>query len=152
MKKMKTKTNPYFTKSVDGKRSFSRDRRKKGVSPVIGVILMVAATIVIAAVVLAMLGGFTAPTRQYVVTATATSNATGTGIAVTYQGGPDANLVTNVRAVGENPVGTESIVDFGNTVGNSTVFAGTAGAGNDHIVVNASFSDNSNQVILDTWI
>jgi len=35
---------------------------KKGVSPVIGVILMVAATIVIAAVVIAMLGGFTAPT------------------------------------------------------------------------------------------
>ena len=37
-------------------------RGKKGVSPVIGVILMVAATIVIAAVVMAMLGGFTPPT------------------------------------------------------------------------------------------
>jgi len=140
MKKMKNENKA-------SKIRVGKDRRKKGVSPVIGVILMVAATIVIAAVVLAMLGGFTAPTRQYVVTATATSNATGTGIAVTYQGGPDANLVSNVRATD----GTTN-VDLSNVVGNSTVFAGTAGAGNDHIVVNASFSDNSNQVILDTWI
>jgi len=36
-------------------------RDKKGVSPVIGVILMVAATIVIAAVVITMLGSFKAP-------------------------------------------------------------------------------------------
>ena len=35
---------------------------EKGVSPVIGVILMVAATIVVAAVVMAMIGGFTPPT------------------------------------------------------------------------------------------
>jgi len=39
----------------------SRSRSKRGVSPVIGVILMVAATIVIAGVVMAMLGGFTPP-------------------------------------------------------------------------------------------
>ena len=42
-----------------------RNRRKmdeKGVSPVIGVILMVAATIVIAAVVMTMIVGFTPPT------------------------------------------------------------------------------------------
>jgi flagellin-like protein len=40
---------------------------KKGVSPVIGVILMVAATIVIAGVVMAMLGGFKAPASSKVV-------------------------------------------------------------------------------------
>jgi flagellin-like protein len=150
MKKMKTKTNPYFTKSVDGKRSFSRDRRKRGVSPVIGVILMVAATIVIAAVVLAMLGGFTAPKRQYVVTATATSDSSGTKIAVTYQGGPDAALVDNVRATNGTAAGT---VNLGAVVGNSTTFLGaTPGTANDHVVVNASFTDGSNQVILDTWV
>ncbi len=36
---------------------------KKGVSPVVGVILMVAATIVIAAIVMGFLGGFKAPKR-----------------------------------------------------------------------------------------
>ena len=46
-------------------RKIVRNRRKmdeRGVSPVIGVILMVAATIVVAAVVMAMIGGFTPPT------------------------------------------------------------------------------------------
>ena len=44
------------------RRSRSRSRSKRGVSPVIGVILMVAATIVIAGVVMGMLGGFKTPT------------------------------------------------------------------------------------------
>ena len=55
-------------------RKIVRNRRKmdeKGVSPVIGVILMVAATIVIAAVVLGMLGGFGPPKKTYMVTASA---------------------------------------------------------------------------------
>ena len=46
---------------VRSSRSNSRSRSKRGVSPVIGVILMVAATIVIAGVVMGMLGGFKAP-------------------------------------------------------------------------------------------
>nr|MCR5853438.1 type IV pilin [Methanophagales archaeon] len=59
-------------------RKIVRNRRKmdeKGVSPVIGVILMVAATIVIAAVVMGMLGGFTPPTAHSIcVTATQVEN------------------------------------------------------------------------------
>jgi len=45
---------------------------KRGVSPVIGVILMVAATIVIAAVVMGMLDGFSPPKRTYSISVTAT--------------------------------------------------------------------------------
>jgi len=45
----------------------SRSRSKRGVSPVIGVILMVAATIVIAGVVMAMLGGFDPPKKTHTV-------------------------------------------------------------------------------------
>ena len=137
-------------------RSFKdRRRRKKGVSPVIGVILMVAATIVIAAVVLAMLGGFTAPTRQYVVLATATSDSSGAKIAVTYQGGPDAALVEGVTARKDGTIATSTLngTAASKVVGAAYIFTGASpGAGNDHIVVNASFTDGSNQVILDTWI
>jgi flagellin-like protein len=130
-------------------RSF-KDRRKKGVSPVIGVILMVAATIVIAAVVLAMLGGFTPPRQNYIVTASASTNSTGTGVFVTYQGGPDSLLVTNVQG---SVNGLEEI-DGGlsSSVGSSATFAGTPGTGNDHVVVNATFTDTSVQVILDTFV
>jgi len=56
-------------------RKIVRNRRKmdkRGVSPVIGVILMVAATIVIAAVVMGMLDGFSPPKRTYSISVTAT--------------------------------------------------------------------------------
>ena len=144
---MRTKNRARSFMHVRSSRSNSRSRSKRGVSPVIGVILMVAATIVIAGVVMGMLGGFSPPRQNYVVTATATSNAAGTSIAVTYQGGPDADLVSAVHASN----GTTT-VNLSNVVGNSTTFTGTPGTGNDHIVVNASFRDGSNQVILDTWV
>ena len=136
-------------------RSFKdRRRRKKGVSPVIGVILMVAATIVIAAVVLAMLGGFQAPSRQYVVMATATCNATGTGVFVTYQGGPDSALVSAVTATVDGVTALTNLNGSAtsNAIGLSSTFAGDAGAGNDHVVVTAKFVDESQQVILDTFV
>ena len=72
-------------------RKIVRNRRKmdeKGVSPVIGVILMVAATIVIAAVVMGMLGGFAPPKKTYAVSASA-SRINSTAITITYLGGPD---------------------------------------------------------------
>ena len=73
-------------------RKIVRNRRKmdeKGVSPVIGVILMVAATIVIAAVVLGMLGGFKAPTTTPVVSISAENyvETPGKDIIINHNGG-----------------------------------------------------------------
>ena len=145
MKKMKNENKA-------SKIRVGKDRRKKGVSPVIGVILMVAATIVIAAVVLAMLGGFQAPSRQYIVTASATTNATGQRIDVTYNGGPDHALVdyVNVTVDGNNTGNSASPPVPGWSV--SEITEAEKGAANDHVVVSAKFTDGSNQVILDTWV
>jgi len=69
-------------------RKIVRNRRKmdeRGVSPVIGVILMVAATIVIAAVVMGMLGGFKAPTTTPVVSISAEN----------YVETPDPDIIIN---------------------------------------------------------
>ena len=140
---------------------------EKGVSPVIGVILMVAATIVIAAVVMAMLGGFNPPRRTYNVIASASENATG-WIAVTYQGGPDAaqvdylNISVNEQSYYNNSASPtlgwmencwgnagDSSPDV--TVGCTLVVKGKQGPNNDHVVVSATFLDGSSQVILDTW-
>jgi flagellin-like protein len=140
MKKMKTE------------RSF-KDRRKKGVSPVIGVILMVAATIVIAAVVLAMLGGFGPPRRNYVVMASATDDALGTTLYVTYQGGPDSAQLTNCTCTINGAVPTIEDFDTPITpVGDVASGLCTAGLGNDHVVVSCAFIDGSSQVILDTYV
>jgi len=147
---------------------------KKGVSPVIGVILMVAATIVIAAVVIAMLGGFGAPKSQYIVSVTAEQRSVATvlDIYITVQGGPDATSLDYIEAdvtdvtgavTPINNGGTDNPTGWGTADGDATdVVIGTtgktagagigAGSGDDHVVVRGFFTDGTVQVILDTWV
>ena len=122
---------------------------KKGVSPVIGVILMVAATIVIAAVVIAMLGGFSAPGKAYAISVTAEDRAG--NLYITYNGGPDAASVTGFNTTVDGSIPGEELAA---TVGSvlEDIENGDAGAGNDHVVVVATFIDGTEQVILDTWV
>jgi len=138
---------------------------EKGVSPVIGVILMVAATIVIAAVVMGMLGGFSPPKRTYSISVTATQE--GDDIIVTYNGGPDQDLVSKLIFSGTDSSG-QSITWDNNQSGASgwdgtnTINSPTVGAyviatnkgttGRDHIVVTAEFADGTKQVVLDTYV
>ena len=135
---------------------------EKGVSPVIGVILMVAATIVIAAVVMGMLGGFSPPGKMYSISVTAEERRDTGGnpiIYVTYHGGPDAGSVVsfnNVTVDGVDSgkaltttVGSSVNITSGDLGGAATV---DAGAGNDHVIVTATFADGSEQTVLDTWV
>jgi len=146
-------------------------RGKKGVSPVIGVILMVAATIVIAAVVMAMLGGFSPPGRTYAVSATA-SVTPDKELQITYQGGPDHAQVDYLRATAVNSSGCSINLNksdyinssWGDSDGNNSDV--TVGAtlvisdctfspnkpNDDHVVVTAAFVDGTQQVILDTYV
>ena len=140
---------------------------EKGVSPVIGVILMVAATIVIAAVVMGMLGGFSPPKRAYSISVTATQE--GDDIIVTYNGGPDQALVNKLIFSGTMSNGTKITWDSNQPGvrssgwdGNSTVTSPAVGeyviatgggtTGRDHIVVTAEFTDGTKQVVLDTYV
>jgi len=122
----------------------SKDRRKKGVSPVIGVILMVAATIVIAAVVLAMLGGFGPPKRTYTVGVTA-SRAPDGNVTVTYLGGPDAAYVDSFNVTGD------VTLSLTGAVGNTSTTTTNPGD-NAHVVATALFTDGTSQVVLDTFV
>jgi len=148
-------------------RKIVRNRRKmdeKGVSPVIGVILMVAATIVIAAVVMGMLGGFGPPKKLYTINVQASRvDADGDGkmddIRVTYMGGPDAALLDAISDVTiDGTSQTISASGFGSVNGNSTdtvigafqVFKDFP-SGN-HVIVTATFVDGSVQIVLDTYV
>jgi len=155
------------------KGSFKKGRNFKkeenAVSPVIGVILMVAITVILAAVIGAFVFGMGSSIKKtYIVAATASQM--GDDIIVTYNGGPDADQVAviTVTAAGQAGVGTHVPVphDLVNTsdstnlgtVGASETFlggtyasGGTAGK-TDHVVVTATFSDESMQVILDTYV
>ena len=143
-------------------RQVRKGRSKRGVSPVIGVILMVAATIVIAGVVMAMLGGFGPPSKTYSVAASAEERYIGgiLTITVTYQGGPDHNMVDYINATVDGTAIT-GVVGWGTADGSPDVTLGSSGSntaeadpgsGNDHVVVSATFIDGTSQVILDTWV
>jgi flagellin-like protein len=124
------------------------NKNDEAVSPVIGVILMVAITVILAAVIAAfvfgMAGGISS-TKS--VAATAQQVGIGTNaVTVTYQGGADAIDVMSLSA----KFGTLDAVPLSTVVGSTVSGAGTEGQ--DHVVVTATFSDGSSQVILDTYV
>jgi flagellin-like protein len=139
-------------------------KREDAVSPVIGVILMVAITVILAAVIAAFVFGMAGGVSK-TKTVAATAKQTGTHYIVTWQGGQDNAYVTgyNVTAdcsitTGTCPGGVDGPVIYpgsGNLyqpiVGNSTMLGG-ATAGNDHVIVVANFSDGTSQVVLDTYV
>jgi flagellin-like protein len=122
------------------------NKNDEAVSPVIGVILMVAITVILAAVIAAFVFGMAGNIQKTKVVA-ATVNQQGGTIIVTYQGGQDNADVTSIAA-------RINDADFGSTmsasVGKALTTSGTAGR--DHIVVTASFTDGSTQVITDTYV
>ena len=138
---------------------------KKGedaVSPVIGVILMVAITVILAAVIGAFvfgMGGNVAKTYIVSVTAAQTGDDT---VDVTFQGGSDASAVSymNVSIGSEyfdtnGATQTDSTKTFDPPAVGQTVTCTSATAittDRDHLIVVATFLDGSQQVVLDTYV
>ena len=117
--------------------------REEAVSPVIGVILMVAITVILAAVIAAFVFGM-AGDVETTKSVAATAKQTGTSVIVTYQGGSDASDVSTLTCFVDN---TE--VSFTGTNVGATA-TGTGTDDKNHVVVVATFTDGSEQVILDT--
>jgi len=121
---------------------------ERAVSPVIGVILMVAITVVMAAVIGAFVygyGGSMATTKNVACTA----RHVGTDIFVTYMGGPDQGLVSTLATeINSTAVGADfTTYAVGETVTETAPSAGTS----NHVVVTAAYSDGTEAVILDTF-
>ena len=124
------------------------------VSPVIGVILMVAVTVILAAVIAAFVFGMGTGVKSTKIVA-ASAQISGNNIIVTYQGGQNHGdlraatpLKTNVTAGS----GTPTFTDFGATVvvGDIVTIPRTGTTGPYHVSVAATFADGTSQVILDT--
>ena len=137
---------------------------KRAVSPVIGVILMVAITVILAAVIGAFVFGMGSHVKTtYTVAATAGHPAANT-ITVTYMGGQDADYVTiiNVSVDGvELNEGTTSAPGtwptwMGTPVAVGSTLAYTEAAissdRTNHVLAIAKFSDGAEQVILDVYV
>jgi flagellin-like protein len=129
-------------------------KNDEAVSPVIGVILMVAITVILAAVIAAFVFGMSGNiTKTKVVAATVTqSNAT--AITMTYSGGQDSPTLTGINWTVNGAAGPVMHSGGANTallVGTSAT-SGSGTSGQDHVVGTAYFMDGTQQVIIDTYV
>ncbi|HVN65778.1 MAG TPA: type IV pilin N-terminal domain-containing protein [Methanomicrobiales archaeon] len=127
-------------------------KREDAVSPVIGVILMVAITVILAAVIAAFVFGMASGVSK-TKTVAATARQVSNDIIVTWQGGTDNAMVKSYNISVINSAGTTDRLDnLGPGVGNSSTFAGKGTTAQDHVVVSAAFTDGSQQVVLDAYV
>jgi flagellin-like protein len=129
-------------------------KREDAVSPVIGVILMVAITVILAAVIAAFVFGMAGSVSKTKSVAAA-ARQSGEYIVVTWEGGQDNTYVSVYNMTLTDSAG--AIIDccpvagFPAVVGNTTQTPG-ATPGNDHVIVVGYFTDGTQQVVLDTYV
>jgi flagellin-like protein len=135
----------------------------EAVSPVIGVILMVAITVILAAVIAAFVFGMAGNITKTKVVAATVQKPDATHITLTYQGGQDANMLQNA-SVSINDADVTSLekaltdgylkVGTSKTYTKGAVTDGYTGSatGKDHVVITGHFGDGTDQVIMDTNI
>lgn len=122
---------------------------EQAVSPVIGVILMVAITVILAAIIASVL----IPMAQNVEpdrSVTVTAKQIGEDIIITYFGGQDDNeLQKLVVTVGpEDPVEIDEDIE----VGSKWTFDEAGSAEPDPVTVVAVFTDGKEQIIFDGYV
>jgi flagellin-like protein len=138
--------------------------RDSAVSPVIGSILLVAITVIIAAVIAAFVFGMTGDiqqTRVVAITSDVAQNTPVKTIVLTNHGGKDAGALKDLTvvidstpytfgALANTVCGNITSVALATTVG-SSVKCQTSGTTREHLVVTGTFADGGKQVLLDTY-
>ena len=126
--------------------------KDEGVSPVIGVILLVAITVILAAVIAAFVFGYAGSMGKTKVVSV-TFERTGTGTAdVMFTGGIDTRLLDTLRATTDSTLGScgtdlTRVGDYVPVGGRITCSGLTQ---EDHVTVIGFFNDDTQQVLLDT--
>ncbi|MFZ0006236.1 MAG: type IV pilin N-terminal domain-containing protein [Methanoregula sp.] len=148
-------------------------KNEEAVSPVIGVILMVAITVILAAVIAAFVFGMAGNIQKTKVVAATEYRVNGTYVSVTYQGGQDAGTMggiaftvdgansslvvstgqTNI-VVGLSPQNNAIFPAAGSTVlpVGASISIPAGNPGKNHVVGTGIFTDGTTQVIVDTTL
>jgi flagellin-like protein len=133
--------------------AFTR-KNDEAVSPVIGVILMVAITVILAAVIAAFVFGMSGNIQKTKIVAATVSQSNSSSIVMTYNGGQDSDTLAAIcwtvrdsNAALMGTIGSNTKVQVGTSVINNS---GTTDR--DHVVAVGYFMDGSQQVIMDTYV
>lgn len=129
-------------------------KNEEAVSPVIGVILMVAITVILAAVIAAFVFGMAGNVQKTKVVSVTLTRTNANTVSALFQGGADASSTTNINfSVAGVPKGDMCLLadgcTGGITVGCRTTFAASKPS---QVLVIGSFSDGTTQVLLDQLI
>ena len=145
--------------------AFTR-KNEEAVSPVIGVILMVAITVILAAVIAAFVFGMAGNIQKTKVVAATEKRVNTSYVTVTYQGGQDAGTLYGIAfqvdganatptMYGQNQVSQNEVYPASGQsvlpVGSSVTLSAT-NPGKNHVVGIGVFTDGTNQVIVDTTL
>lgn len=136
------------------------------VSPVIGVILMVALTVILAAVIAAFVFGMGSNIPKTKIIATSAYQYGASEIRINYLGGTDAPELSYLAINAPDGFTYVTIDDLGTLarlgtdtpskpkVGNVLLLTGSTNvsAGQDHVIVIGHFGDGAVQVLLDRFI
>jgi len=121
---------------------------------IIGIVLVV----IVAAVISAFVFGMSGNIEKTKVVAVSASQPDSNHIVITYQGGQDGYTLRQLTSTVTSSAGnsqTKNIGLSGQTtpieVGNSVTFTG-AFSGKDNVIVVGTFSDGTQQVLLDTYV
>ena len=130
-------------------------KNEEAVSPVIGVILMVAITVILAAVIAAFVFGMAGNINKTKVVSATLSRLNTTYVSAVYQGGQDSGSLTGIQwsvngvDVTSGNGGVQSLAPATLNIGNTTRFPATSNA---KVIGVGTFTDGSQQVLIDTTI
>lgn len=153
---------------IDGCKTM-KSTSESGTSPVIGVILMVSITVILAAIIASFVLGMTTNIPVTRTLAVTVNSPDADHLVILNNGGPDeASLSYAIVSVSPSegapitswanttPHGAPATQQYilGKMVGSQVIATGSTGqfAGKDHVVVTGYFNDGTSQVLLDVFI
>ncbi len=128
--------------------TFTR-KNEEAVSPVIGVILMVAITVILAAVIAAFVFGMAGNVQKSHIVSITAHRINASQVEFTNNGGQDVRSLssTNITLAGNS----SSTNNLGTTVGSQLIVSTSTSSGASAIVV-GKFADGSSQILLQTTV
>ena len=131
--------------------TFTR-KNEEAVSPVIGVILMVAITVILAAVIAAFVFGMAGNIQKTKVVSFTLSRVSTSNVSVTFQGGQDAGSVYNITFTSPSGLTVNTLGSAATILPVGSSIQLTSVPANSHMVGVSYFNDGSQQVVIDTTI
>ena len=127
-----------------------KNNNENAVSPVIGVLLMVAITVILAAIIAVFVFNMAGTIQKGHIVGITMSQIDGETVTLTNMGGQDVGSLVSINVTGDLDL-TKTIKDLGIGVGATGEYTLDENAGQKHIIAVGIFTDGTEQVLLDAY-